>query len=342
MNGFITICKLCNEEIIVGDNVKESVEKHKLQCKFIICICGDKLDKEFISEHIKDCTCHYLCICCRNHILITFKDEHETKCEYMYCPAKCGEIIAKSTMQQHLPELCKMFYKCKCCDMYFNTNGSEEHILKCDKKLAMCNLCKKEFKDISEHKCNFVICPNGCEMIIKTNKLEEHFNGICQQMSCCGNCMKCFATRDIENHKINCNMQEECKSDFVKNIICESCTMKIEDDYETHMINCISIPCPMKCGEIIRADYAFNHFEYCKFASHCKYCEHYFKSCNIDKHRVNCENKCKCCDNRLSGCVTLKVECIHCKELFFMDSDKYNSINDHKSKCDKISMKIVL
>ena len=155
--------------------------------------CGVVLQRNELHVHEMDKCPHRIIRCehCYKHF--TFRDSaNHHKCPKMKlsCELKCGEIVCRENMAQHLEQECGLVVgMCKLgCGVVLTRNELRKHVTDtCVQRLIICELCNGDFKfcDTSAHLdvCPKMIvpCELTCGVIMRREAMTQHLEVDCQE-----------------------------------------------------------------------------------------------------------------------------------------------------------------
>ncbi|KAI6655459.1 hypothetical protein LOD99_11410, partial [Oopsacas minuta] len=290
--------------------------------------CGIELPRDELEMHVNDECVQRMIPCkhCKRDFKVCDLSKHLEECLKMLlkCELKCGTVVSREDMAQHLEKYCRRVIEhCKLgCGIELSRDELEMHVNdECVQRMIPCKHCKRELKvcDMRNHleecpkmllkcelRCGTVVsredmaqhlekycrrgiehCKLGCGIELPRDELEMHVNDECvQRMIPCKHCKRDFKVCDISNHL------EECPKLLLK---CElKCgTVVCREEMAEHLNNdCGRVieHCKLGCGIELPRDELDMHVndECVQRMIPCKHCKREFKVCDMRNHLEEC------------------------------------------------------
>ena len=303
--------------------------------------CGAVIHRNKLRAHEEDNCPNRKVKCEHCNQYFTFRDltTHHKECPKMElsCELKCGVVMCREDMEQHLKRECGMVIemctlgcgtaihrnklrahkedncpnrkvKCEHCIQYLTFRDLTTHHKECPKMEVSCELkcgvvmCREDMEQHLELECGMVVetCELGCGMKMIRNELKIHVTDTCvQRLIQCEHCREDIKFCDTTTHL------EVCPK---KKVSCELCDKKMcREDMEQHLkLECGMMVemCKLGCGmKMTRNELKLHLTDTCvQRLIQCEHCREDIKFCDTTTHLEVCPKKkvsCELCDKTM-------------------------------------------
>ena len=315
----------------------EDCEDHLDTCGYVMdeceLRCGAVLPRNELKIHVEDLCSQRIVNCehCSKEFIFGELTIHTEKCPKMQlpCELKCGKIICREEMVQHLTQECGLVEeKCELgCGMNVTRDELKIHMTDvCIQREIQCVHCFMDFKfcDMSMHleEClkMQVSCELKCGREMCRQNLSQHIE---QECGLVVEACKLGCGTNLTRDELKIHMTDTC---ILREIQCLHCFLDFKCcDMSMHLEECLKmqVSCELMCGKVMCRQDLSQHIEQeCGLVEEmCGLgCETNLTRDELKKHMTD-------------TCVQRKIPCKHCN-----GNTKFCDMLCHIDECPEMKM----